>query len=245
LPLCLGEGSKVVPYLNQEDKSYTGIVELGVETDTLDSTGRPIAEAAVPALDGDQLEHAAAGFRGDIEQIPPMFSAIKKEGVPLYRLARQGVEIERQPRRVTIHRLSLAVAGPGFVRLEVDCSKGTYVRSLARDLARALDTVGHLTELRRTRFGRFDVGSAAALEKLSIDSLPLVSPEDALADLRELVTDSAVEARVRLGQQAALSTLPPPVRAGEVAKLVHGDGRLVALVSAGDSAWKIVRVFAS
>src|SRR5438552_13396906 len=166
LPLALGEGSKVVPFLNQEEKAYEGVICLGRATNTLDATGETTETARVPPLDARLLESIATRFRGAIEQVPPMFSALKRAGVPLYKLARKGVEVDLAPRRVEILSLSLAPAGPETIALSVRCSKGTYVRSLARDIAKALETVRHLATLRRTGFGPFELSWARPLAAL-------------------------------------------------------------------------------
>ncbi|MGH7804400.1 MAG: tRNA pseudouridine(55) synthase TruB [Candidatus Binatia bacterium] len=244
LPLCLGEGAKVVPFLNQEEKSYEGTIRLGLATDTLDRTGEETERAPVPALAETALAEAAARFTGEIEQVPPMYSALKRGGVPLYELARRGVEVEREARRVTIERFVLRANGPDKIDFEVDCSKGTYVRVLAADIARALGTVAHLERLRRTRFGAFTVDRSAALDSIAGDAdLPFLSAREALAS-RELEIDAEGERRIRLGQQAVLRDLPPPSAAGEIAKAIARQERLVAILGEERGTWKILRVFA-
>jgi tRNA pseudouridine55 synthase len=243
LPLCLGEGSKVVPFLNQEDKAYAGRMRLGIATDTLDATGTETERASVPPVTAEVLAAVATRFTGEIEQVPPMYSALKRSGVPLYRLARQGIEVERAPRRVCIHSLRLRAESPDRVDFEVHCSKGTYVRSLAADLARALGTVGHLSTLRRTRFGAFSVDDAAPLEDVRPGvELALKSPREVLGTLRELAATDRLEAQIRKGQQWALSELPPPQVEAEMAKVVSPGG-LVAVLEAAEGSWRIVRVF--
>ena len=245
LPLCLGEGAKVVAFLNQERKVYEGTIQLGVATETLDRTGAEVERLPVPELDADALERAASQFRGEIEQVPPMYSAVKQSGVPLYRLARRGVEVEREARRVTIGRLTLRLAAAEHVELVVDCSKGTYVRVLAAELARALGTVGHLARLRRLGFGTFTVADAVPLDRIEKGvALPLVSPREALGALREFTIDADTERKLRLGQQWALSELPGPGQAGEIAKAIGKSGRLVAILGEERREWQIVRVLA-
>ncbi len=241
LPLAIGEGLKVVQFLNQESKAYAGTVTLGAATDTLDSTGRVTETAAVPDDVAARLEAVAARFRGDIEQVPPMYSAIKRDGTRMYELARKGVALELEPRRVRIDTLDLRAIGPAEIALDVHCSKGTYVRSLARDLAAALGTVGHLSALRRTRFGTFDLSAATPLEDLVERPVP-ISPRAALVDLREIESDADLVRRIRLGQQYALAKLPAPRGSDEVAKIIGPSGELVAIVAASGASWKILRV---
>ena len=245
LPLCLGEGAKVVPFLNQETKAYEGTIQLGVATDTLDRTGQEVERRPVTPFDDGTLERAAAKLSGEIEQVPPMYSALKRGGVPLYELARRGVEVEREPRRVTIERFVLRASGADRIDFEVDCSKGTYVRVLAAELARELGTVGHLARLRRTRFGAFRIDQGAALDSIAPGAgLPLVSSREALGSVRELDIDGEGERRIRLGQQAVLRELPPPGGAGEIAKAIAKPDRLVAILGEERGEWRILRVFA-
>jgi tRNA pseudouridine55 synthase len=185
----------------------------------------------------------AAAFTGEIEQVPPMYSALKRSGVPLYRLARRGIEVEREPRRVRVHSLFLRAGSADHVEFDVHCSKGTYVRTLAADVAQALGTVGHLATLRRTRFGAFSVDDAATLESIGAGvELPLKSPREALAPLRELAATERLDEQIRKGQQWALSALPPPRAGAEMVKVISPAG-LVAVLEGADGAWRIVRVF--
>ena len=246
LPLCVGEGSKIVPFLNQKGKAYEGRIRLGRETDTLDASGKTTAEAAVPEGIAERLSAVARQFTGTIEQTPPMYSAVKRGGVPLYRLARKGIRVERRPRAVEIHSLDLVESEPGSIDLEVECSKGTYVRVLAAEIAAALGTRGHLSTLRRTRFGVFRVGNATPPESIDAHRLELLSLRDALPEAPEIEVDARVEADLRTGRQGALSQMPALAefgRAGpeKVAKILNA-GRLVALVGVRDRRWRILRV---
>jgi tRNA pseudouridine55 synthase len=245
LPIAIEEGSKIVPFLNQEGKAYSGTIRLGAATDTLDATGKTTETAPVPALDPARLEAAAAKFRGEIDQVPPMYSALKQGGVRLYELARRGVEVEREPRRVRIDSLWLSIESETLLGLEVECSKGTYVRSLARDLAAELGTVGHLASLRRTAFGAFRAADSIPLDALSAAAaLPLLSPRAALGPVRTLAAPSRLEEQIRLGQQYALAELPPPRAADEIAAAVAPGDRLVAVLGASGRSWRILRVLA-
>lgn len=155
LPICFGQATKASGMLLDADKTYYVAIALGERTATGDREGEVVERAAVPALSEESVRRIAGGFLGESQQVPPMYSALKHRGERLYRLARQGIEVERPPRRIVIHRLELAGMEPGRLQFEVDCSKGTYVRSLAEDIARACGTVGHVQSLRRLRLGPF------------------------------------------------------------------------------------------
>ncbi len=154
LPICLGEASKFSSFGLNANKSYEAVMKLGVTTSTADSEGEVVAEHLVPSLSCEQLHAISQQFVGDYEQIPPMYSALKHRGVPLYKLARQGKVIERKSRLVSIYDLQLKLIDSQHVHFTVNCSKGTYVRTLAEDMAKALGCGGaHLTRLRRTALG--------------------------------------------------------------------------------------------
>lgn len=170
LPVCLGEASKFTQYLLEADKIYRTRIRLGQRTTTGDAEGAVIAQAPVPVLDAATIEPALARFRGDINQVPPMYSALKKDGRPLYELARQGVEVERAARPVTIHRLELLPAESqqraDELLLEAHVSKGTYIRTLAEDMGEALGCGAHVVMLRRLTHGPFVQPAMVTLEQL-------------------------------------------------------------------------------
>jgi len=166
LPLCLGQATKVCGLLLESHKTYRLTVALGVRTTTGDLEGEVIERAAVPELDAEAVRRVAARFVGESEQVPPMYSALKHQGRRLYRLARQGLEVDRPARRITIHCLEFQGMEDHQLRFEVECSKGTYVRSLAEDLARACGTVGHVASLRRLSLGPFANPAMHTLESL-------------------------------------------------------------------------------
>lgn len=249
LPLCIGEATKVAQFLSAEDKAYMGRIRLGVETDSLDCTGRVVAESPPPPIDAAVLERVREQFAGESWQTPPMYSAVKRDGVPLYRLARQGIEVDRAPRRIEVSRLMLAISGPEELDFEVECSKGTYVRVLAAEIGRALGCGGHLTLLRRTRFGTFHIGEAhvlADLEANDPDPLPLMSIREALGKLRELTVPPEVALVLRRGQQGVLGRLAAPRGAAEAAKVLTTEGEMVAVVEADPrrGGWRLVRTLA-
>ncbi len=196
LPLCFGEATKFSQYLLDADKAYASTFVLGMVTDTGDAEGRILEDRDASDITQADVVTALKAFEGEIEQIPPMFSAIKQGGQPLYKLARQGLEVERKPRPVVIKQLQLRAFRSGEkpeVDIYLECSKGTYVRSLAEDLGRALGCGASVRALRRTRAGPFDIEDSVALSTL--EALKVSS------DLHELD-------RLLLPADAALGALP-------------------------------------
>jgi tRNA pseudouridine55 synthase len=167
LPLAVRAATKLVTFVQENDKSYAGWIRLGIETDTLDAEGRVAGRYDGPLPDESALRDALASFIGEIDQVPPMFSAVKKDGVPLHKLAREGRQVERDPKRVRIDRLTLLKYDPPMLQIAVDCSVGTYVRVLAADLGARLGCGAHLAELRRTRSGPFRIEQALSCERLA------------------------------------------------------------------------------
>lgn len=195
LPLTFGEATKFSQMLLDADKTYEADVLLGVETDSGDAEGRVLATHPV-AVDRARLERVLERFRGPIEQVPPMFSALKRDGKALYEYAREGIELEREARQVTIHALDLLDFEGDRFRLRVHCSKGTYIRSLAMDIGAALGCGAHLTALRRTGIGRFTLQGAVSLAALEATAEAvreaLLAPVDALvAEFPRLDLDQA------------------------------------------------------
>ena len=170
LPLCFGQATKACGTLLGRRKAYRATVRLGVATDTGDAEGQPVAEVEVPDFDADRLELALAAVRGERLQVPPMYSALKRDGRPLYELARQGIEVERAARPITIESLVVTGQGERTLDIEVVCSKGTYVRVLAEEIARGLGTRAHLVALRRLWVEPF--AAAAMVTLAAIEATP-------------------------------------------------------------------------
>ncbi|MCB1692533.1 MAG: tRNA pseudouridine(55) synthase TruB [Pseudomonadales bacterium] len=166
LPLCFGEATKFSQYLLDADKRYLATFRLGISTASGDSDGDVLETREVPELDEAKVERVLDDFRGEITQTPSMYSAIKVDGQPLYKLARQGIEIERKPRDVTVHELVLRELGTDSMVVEIACSKGTYIRSIAEDVGRVLGCGAHVSQLRRLASGPFDISAAHTLESL-------------------------------------------------------------------------------
>jgi tRNA pseudouridine55 synthase len=248
LPIMIGEATKLAPFIDGGDKEYAGRIRLGVETDTLDRDGAEVRRAGVPAISAETLAQVAAQFTGAIEQVPPVYSAIKRAGVPLYRLARRGDDVAPpEKRNVEIKRLELICEAPDAIRFVATCSPGTYARSLARDIGVALGTVAHLEELRRTRNGAFSIADAIPLATVltALDSgapLRLISLRDALAGLPELVVDTVAEKRLRNGDSRALDSQVPPN--GPLFRVISNGGDLIAVARATSRVTAIVeRIF--
>ena len=186
LPICLGEATKFSHYLLNSTKRYQTTIYLGHSTTTGDTEGEVLLEKAVPVLREEKIQQVLADFTGDLQQVPPMYSALKKDGRPLYELARQGIEIEREARPMTIDAIKLLSFSENSLTLDITCSKGTYIRVLGEDIAQALGTYGHLTYLHRIRTGHFDLIPSYTIEYLESLSelereallLPVFAPVD-------------------------------------------------------------------
>lgn len=246
LPILFGEATKFSALLLDAEKTYEAAVQLGAATSTGDAEGEVIERGAVDA-DAARLERALAQFRGSIDQVPPMHSALKQGGRPLYELAREGVVVERAARRVVISELTLLERRDTRLFLRVRCSKGTYIRSLAADLGRALGTCAHLAALRRTGAGGFEIGAATPLEAIeSLDDAGrdrLVLPLRTLfAGLAEVVLDAARASRFAQGQ-----SLPAPAPAPDLGRcqVLDARGGLIGLGECGaDGVLRPVRLLA-
>jgi tRNA pseudouridine55 synthase len=232
LPLAVRDATKLVPFLDPGPKTYAGRIRLGEETDTLDAEGRVVRTHRGPLPNESEVRAALARFVGEIEQIPPMFSAAKHGGVPLHKRARAGERVERAPKRVRIDRLDVRKVVPPDVEFELDCSPGTYVRALASDLGRALGCGAHLAELRRTRSGVFTIEQAASLERLAAEAARgaiearLIPPVNALA-FGVVRLDAEEARRVAHGGELAAAG---PVHAGERLCALGPGGELLAIL---------------
>ncbi len=196
LPLCLGEATKVSQFLLDSDKAYRARIKLGERTDTADSEGEIIARVENFDLDEVAVKKALQRFEGEIEQVPPMYSALKQDGQPLYKLARQGKSVERKARRINIYSIALTDfdAEAKEVEIEVDCSKGTYIRTIADDLGQILGCGGHIIALRRLKAGAFTLE-----DSVTIDTLETEKDEGfAALDAHLLPIDKAIEELPRI-----------------------------------------------
>lgn len=231
LPVAIGDGTKILQFLLAEDKSYRATLRFGITTDTLDAEGQVLQQRPVSAEDFARVDAICQQFRGEIEQIPPMYSAIKQAGIPLYKLARKGQTVARVARKVQIDRLEIIARQFPELTFEVDCSKGTYIRTLAADMGEALACGAHLTALRRLRCGRFSIAECLTLEELTqrgTDDSCLISLDQAL---------SAYPAVQVSGAAAATLTCGVPPEAAQVSSERNLlEGELVRLQIAGELA---------
>lgn len=227
LPICLGEATKFSHYQLDADKTYQATVLLGSQTDTGDADGQIIATQSVPDITAADLAQVCSKFLGDQLQIPPMYSALKKDGKKLYELARQGVEIDRPARPITIQALEITQTTPNQLQLTVTCSKGTYVRVLGEDIAKALGTLGHLTALRRLQVGRFDVDQALSLQDFEAlnhsDRMARLLPIDACIDLDIALELSPEQCkRIQMGQRLNVNSQISPDIAARIENSEQG-----------------------
>jgi tRNA pseudouridine55 synthase len=244
LLLCIGRATRLAEYLSGLDKSYEAVARLGIATDTLDRDGEVVLESeAWVDCDDARIAEALQLFEGEIEQIPPQYSAKKVDGEAMHRRARRGERIELPPSTVTVHRVALLSVDLPDVRFSVRCSSGTYIRSIARDLGEALGVGAHLTALRRTSVGTFDVASAIDVDALSDRSRVAevaVAPLDAVGHLRTIEIDAKIATRVTHGQKIRLDG-----QADDGLVAVSCGGALYAIAEVDDGVLKPRKVFAA
>lgn len=239
LVVLFGEATKFAGPMLDADKEYLASVRLGERTDTADAEGAVIERHPV-SVSAEEVTRALARFRGEIEQLPPMHSALKHEGVPLYKIARKGGTVERKPRRVNIHELELLARKDDLLEIRVRSSKGTYIRTLAEDIGAALGTGAHLAALRRTASGRYNVRDAITLDELrdAPDRRSRLRPLASLLEgLPRAELDAAAEARLRNGQPLKISDVGEGLHA-----LYRTDGAVIGLGSAAEGLLKPLRL---
>ena len=208
LPICLGQATKIAQFLLDDDKRYFVRGKLGENTDTYDCEGVMIKTQQFKQLNQDEIMAVALSFKGDILQVPPMYSALKKDGQPLYKLARQGIEIERPARPVTIHDINFISYEQGVMTLDVSCSKGTYIRSLIQDIGDKLGCGAHVIELRRTGFAHLDISETikfCELEALVTEDYQqldahIFSSENMLPNIQDASLDAQQTIDIKFGR---------------------------------------------
>jgi tRNA pseudouridine55 synthase len=254
LPICAGQATRVAEYLSEGGKAYRATIRFGIETTTYDAEGQVVREAPV-ALTREEIAAVLPEFLGEQEQVPPVYSAIKRDGKPLYELARAGEAVAPEPRRVRIDALDIIAWNAPDLTLDIECGKGTYIRSLAHDLGRRLGPGAFLAGLIRTRSGPFTLDQSITLEELEAalagDSWrALLHPADeALADWGKATLDEEVERRLRIGQTLSLSPESITARSEAIGLLraYAPDGRFLGILRWDDSesVWRPHKVFAS
>lgn len=246
LLVCVGQATRVAEYLMAGQKRYRAVIQLGLETDTYDLDGAPVATATVPPLTTADLTLALARFTGAISQMPPAYSAIKQAGVPAYRKARRGETVTLEPRAVTIHDITLRDWQPPHLTIDVRCDPGTYIRSLAHDLGQDLGCGAALAQLTRLQSGRFSLEAAVSLDALAAaaeaDQVAryLHPLQDALADLAPVPVDAALSQRLFHGQ-----SIPAAGGAQGAGYALAADGTVQAILAydpEGD-VWRPKKVF--
>jgi tRNA pseudouridine55 synthase len=255
LPIALGEGTKAIPFLDEARKEYRAVLRLGEVTDTQDLTGELIENHDWRGVTPETINAATAMFTGRIKQVPPMFSALKHKGVPLYRLARRGVEITREPREIEVFSMLVERLDLPEVSLTVNCSRGTYVRTLAHDMGVSLGCGAHLVRLQRTVSGPFDLSMAMSLDRLAalaatgeIDAV-IITPYDALSHLHDFQVNESGRAKVACGvtpKESDLNNLPAAhLSRGERVRISHGKRLLAVAEMIAENGWnmRIARVF--
>ncbi len=241
LVVCLGKATRLIEYLMNTHKSYVATVEFGIVTNTWDAEGE-VTERWDKDLSLSHIEEVLGCFRGPIEQVPPMYSAIKHKGEPLYRLARKGIEVEREARSVEIHRLEIREWRPPDLVIEVECSKGTYIRSLAHDLGRAVGSGAYLADLTRTAVGPFCLEQAIPLCEITQEGWQdhLLSVYKAFEHIPSVIVDRETKKHIGYGQAVRLSSVP---EAGII--FAYDDQRRIVAVltsDADDAMWRPCKV---
>ena len=262
LPICLGEGTKLAQFLLDADKEYAATIQFGAETETDDAGGAVTRVQSASHLTAEHVERTIRGFLGEQPQVPPMYSALKREGRPLYELARAGETVDRAPRTIRILEFELLSFEPSVrdsqqdsscgprAKVRVRCSKGTYIRTLARDLGTRLETAAHLAALRRTRSGPFDLKQAIVTEDLGRLPLPVIGLAEALSHLATLALADDLVRIVRQGKLLLWNDLlrdhaAPPPEVGTLTRFLSSDGALVAVAhwAAREERVRTLRVF--
>lgn len=238
LPICLGEATKVSQFLLESDKKYRARIKLGIRTDSADSEGAVIERCEDFVVEAADVEKALRSFRGEIEQTPPMYSALKVGGVPLYKLARKGQTVEREPRKITVYSIEMTGFAADEIELEIACSKGTYIRTIADDLGQALGCGAHVIALHRTQAGAFTEEDCVSTEFLTqekealgmqgIDGF-LVPMDRAISDLPEVTLPSLTASCLRQGQAVLVRHLPE----GGLVRL-YEEGQFIGIGSIDD-----------
>lgn len=243
LILCLGRATRLVEYLVGLDKVYLAEIHFGEETDTYDKEGRVISKKSVD-LEIEQLKSAFRQFTGDIVQLPPLYSAVKVKGLPLYKRARTGTAVERPSRRVTVHQIKLLAWNPPLLKVEIHCSSGTYIRTIAHDLGQALGCGAHLSDLRRLKIGTSHVDDAIPLRRLEREGLRdhLKPMDSAAANLPPVILTSEETTKVSSGLRISRRE-EPGLEATTMVRAYDHEGRFVGILESIESQWKPRKIF--
>jgi len=245
LLVCIGRATRLADYFQALPKTYRAVLKLGETTDTQDAAGKVIETRDTSSLNQGAVSAALQSFIGRIEQVPPMYSALKSDGAPLYKLARKGIEIERRPRSIHIYKIDNISMDLPVVTFDVQCSKGTYVRTLCHDVGEKLGTGGHMRSLVRTAVGDFRVEEAADMEAL--EEKDLIAPEQALSFMPECRVQEPASSRIRDGVPASLDQcqLSGDMNPDEPFRLHAADGTFLGTGRMHDELVKVERLIAT
>jgi tRNA pseudouridine55 synthase len=225
LPICIGKATKLADMLTFSDKRYTALLRLGVVTDTQDLTGNVLFEREV-SVTKEEFLNATKKFVGEIEQIPPMYSAVKIGGKKLYELARKGIEVERKPRKITIYGINVLSFDGKDAKLDISCSKGTYIRTLCHDIGDLLGCGGCMAELVRTQSSIFKAEDAVSIDELTSENIEgFLIPPDVLFDFEKIVVTGEVERKICNGNAAFV----PGISEGKYYRVYGGNGNFLCI----------------
>ncbi len=251
IPICVGRATRLMEYILDSSKEYVGDIRLGIATDTYDSEGEITSQSDPSCVTREQVEDVLKGFLGRIEQVPPMYSALKRQGKRLYELARQGIEVEREPRPMTVHGIRLSDWKPPVVRVHIECGRGFYMRSLAHDIGVLLGCGAHLQSLTRLRTGRFHITGAVSIKtaqrSFEDGSWPdlLHSPDSVLGEMRAIIVERQTQNLVQNGRPISLDKLGHTRQQDERCRAYSMDGEFLAIMRFDfpDNAWCPEKVF--
>lgn len=245
LPICIGKATKLVEYLTSDRKNYKAAVQLGITTDTQDISGNVIKSCS-PCVSENELKAAISSFIGEIEQIPPMYSAVKIDGKKLYELAREGITVERKPRQITIHKIDFLVYNEksSVFEMEVDCSKGTYIRTLANDIGEKLGCGAAISELERLSSGNFNIGESYTLEEIKKkaekeDYSFLIPLSEVMNEYGKIILAEKNSQRLQHGIPFNVAGL----KIGENYRVFDESGAFLAIARCGENRMEILKTF--
>ncbi|MFZ5943657.1 MAG: tRNA pseudouridine(55) synthase TruB [Bacillota bacterium] len=245
LPICVGKATRLVEFLTSSTKTYRALLVFGRETDTQDGSGKVLKTTPLPKHNVIEFTSVLRLFLGEIEQIPPMYSAIKIKGQPLYQLARQGQSVQLEPRKIKIFSINLLSYDTKTALIEVCCSKGTYIRTLCQDIGKAVNSSAYMSFLLRTKSGQFNVNDSFTIDEVS--QLPierfLVKPADSIKEWPQLFFNKEEMTKVSHGNAVSLSSPAELCRENQRYKVLDVDGNLVAIGIVTDGLFKPEKVF--
>ncbi len=243
LPVCVGKATKIVDYIMNDFKIYNAVLKLGEVTDTYDKEGKILSSSPVKVSE-EEIKKAVFSFEGEINQVPPMYSALKVNGKKLYELARQGIEIERKERQITIYKIDIVSIESPFVSIKVKCSKGTYIRSLCYDIGNYLSCGAYMWSLERESTGSFKKENSIMLDELSSENIDkFILPLDKALDMYEKITVlNSMEKLLINGAEIGDPRLIPPINEGEIKRVYLENGNFIGIGLRLNNKFKITKL---